>query len=200
VAFRDFVDAAYGQGAAFAAEPWLRAGMRLTLCGLRRSEVLGRDWRRVDLDAGTVKIRASRVNTGRGSETALGPPKSTASRRTVKAEQIHGGTTAALRALWLAQGRPESGLAICNAAGEPVSPDHYSARWRTLCQEAGVPVLRSVHNVRHSIGVALREKGVPEHHAAGLLGHDVPTFLKFYLVTDDDAAAEGAEAAGQVFA
>ncbi|MFC5177961.1 hypothetical protein [Nocardioides taihuensis] len=45
--FRKHADT-YGQGERFAAEPWLRAGMRLTLCGMRRSEVLGLDWQRVD--------------------------------------------------------------------------------------------------------------------------------------------------------
>lgn len=81
-AFRAHADT-YGEGEAFAAEAWLRAGMRLTLCGLRRSEVLGLDWQRVNLDAETVKVRASRVKTGRGRATALGPVKTDASRRTV---------------------------------------------------------------------------------------------------------------------
>lgn len=126
--------------------------------------------------------------------------KTDASRRTVKAESVHPGTAAALRALWPAQGRPESGLVIRDAAGEPVDPDTYSARWRALCGEEGVPVLSRIHNVRHSIATALREAGVPENQAAALLGHDVDTYRRFYLVTDDDAAAEAAEAAGRAFA
>lgn len=199
VAFRRHVDT-YGEGEAFAAEPWLRVGMRLTLCGLRRSEVLGLDWTRVDLDAGTVKVRRSRVKTGRGRVTVLGPVKTDASRRTVKAESIHPGTAAALRALWLAQGRPADGLVIRDAVGEPVDPDAYSARWRRLCAEVGVLVLSRIHNVRHSIATALKEAGVPENQAAALLGHDVDTYRRFYLVTDDDAAADAAEAAGRAFA
>ena len=186
--------------APFAAEPWLRAGMRLTLCGLRRSEVLGLDWQHVDLDAGTVKVRASRVKTGRGTATNVGAVKTDASRRDVRAESIHPGTVTTLRALWLAQGRPSAGLVIRDAAGEPVKPDTYSARWRALCGEVSVPVLSRIHNVRHSIATALREAGVPENQAAALLGHDVDTYRRFYLVTDDDAAASGAVAAGRAFA
>lgn len=83
VQLRSHVDQ-LAQDGAFAAEPWIPVGMRLTLCGLRRSEVLGLDWSNVDLDAGTVKITASRVKTGRGHGTALGQPKKANSYRTVQ--------------------------------------------------------------------------------------------------------------------
>jgi len=198
-AFRAGADA-YGEGERFAAEPWLRAGMRLTLCGMRRSEVLGLDWSLVDLGVGSVEIAASRVKTGRGTATALGEVKAANSLRTVQAEVIHPGTAQALRSLWLAQGRPETGLVICDAVGRPVAPDTYSARFRALCGAAGLPVLRSIHNVRHSLATALEEAGVPEHHAAALLGHDVQTYRRFYLVTDNDGAAAAAEVAGRLFA
>lgn len=199
VTFRDHADT-YGDGERFAAAPWLRVGMRLTLCGMRRSEVLGLDWSRIDLAVGSVEIVASRVKTGRGSATVLGEVKAANSLRTVQAETIHPGTTAALQALWLAQGCPASGLVICDAAGEPVAPDKYSSRFRTLCGEAGLPVLRSIHNIRHSLATALEEARVPEHHAAALLGHDVLTYRRFYLVTDDNGAAAAAEVAGRLFA
>ncbi len=197
--FRAHADA-YGDGEAFIAEPWLRAGMRLTLTGMRRSEVLGLDWRCVDLDAGTVKVAASRVKTGRGNATALGNVKAANSLRTIQAEVIHPGTVAALRTLWLAQGRPESGLVIRDALGRPVDPDTYSDRFRALSRTAGMPVLKSLHNVRHTLATALKAASVPDHEAAALLGHDVDTYRRFYLVTDDDGAAAAAEVAGRLFA
>src|SRR5665647_803067 len=83
--FRDHVDT-YADGSAFAAEPWLVVGMRLTLSGLRRSEVLGLNWTNVDRDAGTVTVAASRVKTGRGSATSLGGTKTANARRKVRAE------------------------------------------------------------------------------------------------------------------
>lgn len=199
VAFRGYVDQ-HATGATLAAEPWLRAGMRLTLCGLRRSEVLGLDWTRVDLDVGTVKVSASRVKVGRGRRTVVGGVKSKNSGRVVQVEAIHPGTVAALRELWLAQGRPASGLVILNAASEPVDPDAYSARFRAFCRSAGVPVLDSIHNIRHTIATALDEAGVPDVQAAALLGHDVATYRRFYLVTDATGAARAAEAAGRLFA
>lgn len=63
-----------------------------------------------------------------------------------------------------------------------------------------MPALARVHNVRHSIAVALKEGGVSENKAASLLGHDLDTYRRFYLVTDDNAAAEGAAEAGRLFA
>lgn len=200
VAFRAHVDSRYADSGTYAAEPWAASGMRLTLCGLRRSEVLGLDWTGVDLDTGAVAITASRTKTGRGNATELNSVKTDNSERVVQADKVHPGTAKALRALWLAQGRPESGLVFRDALGQPVHPDLYSRRFRALRKAAGVPHLARIHNVRHSLATALQDAGVPDNQAAALLGHDVDTYRRFYLVTDDDGAAEAAEAAGLLFA
>lgn len=169
---------------------WVRAGMRLTLCGLRRSEVLGLDW--ADIHDGRVDIRQSRTPTGTGA------PKSSRSWRTVAAETIHPGTAGILRDLWVARNQPGRGLVISD--GEtPIRPARYTAAFRRVCRTAGVPVLTSIHNIRHTIATALKEAGVPDNQAAGLLGHDVATFQRFYLVTDEVAADQAAEAAGSLF-
>lgn len=180
--------------------PWQAVGYRLTLSGLRRSEVLGLDWRNVDTKTGTVRVRASRSKDGRSNTTSTNGVKTERGRRSVNAEALHPGTANALRALWLTQGRPAEGLVIVDAFGVPVQPDAYSRRFRTLCKAAGVPFLRSIHNIRHTIATALQEAGVPDNQAAALLGHDVATYRRFYLVTDDDAAAAAAEVGGRVFA
>lgn len=75
------------------------AGWRLTLCGLRRSEVLGLKWSAVDLDRGEIRVEASRVLLDGGTRTATDDPKSKASRRTVPVEAIQPGTVAILRSL-----------------------------------------------------------------------------------------------------
>ena len=41
---------------------------------------------------------------------------------------------------------------------------------------------------------------MPDHQAAALLGHDVQTYRRFYLITGDDGAAEAATVAGRLFA
>jgi integrase len=71
---------------------------RLTLCGLRRSEIMGLKWDAVDLDRGEVKIEAGRVLLD-GHRTATDDPKSRASQRSVPVEDIQLGTVALLRSL-----------------------------------------------------------------------------------------------------
>lgn len=62
------------------------------------------------------------------------------------------------------------------------------ARARFLDQTVGPPP--------ESVEIAKREG----HEAAALLGHDVQTYRRFYLVADDAGAASAAGVAGQVFA
>ncbi len=74
------------------------AAWRLTLCGLRRSEVLGMQWAAVDLAAGEVKVQAGRVLLDK-ARTATDDPKSSASRRTVRVEEAQSDSVALLRSL-----------------------------------------------------------------------------------------------------
>ena len=198
--FRAYVDSAYATPARLAAEPWVPAAMRLALCGLRRSEVLGLDWGSVDIEQGTVDIHASRTASGPGRSTAIGAPKTANSVRRVAVETLHPGTRAVLRALWLAQGQPADGLVIRDSLGDPVHPDTLSWRFKTLCSEAGVPFPGAIHATRHTLATALEEAGVPSNQGAALLGHDVQTYQRFYLVTDQDAAGAAATVAGSIFA
>jgi site-specific recombinase XerC len=73
------------------------AASRLTLCGLRGSEVMGMTWECVDLDRGEVKIEHGRVLLD-GNRTTTDDPKSKASRRTISVEDVQPGTVALHRA------------------------------------------------------------------------------------------------------
>lgn len=76
-------------------------------------------------------------------------------------------------------------------------------RLRTKVTGDGIKLARgfhTIHNVRHTLATALKSAGVPDHRAAALLGHDVQTFMRIYLVTEDEGAAEAAEVAGRLFA
>lgn len=159
--------------------------------------MLGLDWTAVDLAAGTVEVRQSRVKTGRAKTTATDDPKSSASRRTVPVESIHPGTVAALRALWLAQGRPASGLVVVNGAGEGIHPDAYGDRFRALCAAAEVPTIR-LHAIRHTIATALHDAGEAPAAVAKMLGHEVTTHLAFYVKATDDSAQRAASRFGAI--
>lgn len=156
-------------------EPWAKAGMRLALCGLRRSEVLGLDWSNVNRKTGEVYIVASRTKDGLGSGSTINGPKTKKSKRTVAAETVHPGTLAALRELWLAQGRPAAGLVISDTNGARVDPDTFSRKFTSLCAAAEVPYIGSIHNTRHTLATIFKEAGMPDHHAAAFFGHDAET-------------------------
>lgn len=140
---------------------------RLSLSGLRRSEVLVLSWDSVDLDAGTVAVRAGRVRVDGRKADVVDDPKSRASWRTVPVEAIHPGTTALMRTLRARQasdrlvaGSAHAGtaLVVVDALGVPVWPEAYSDRFGVLCRSVGVPVVH-LHSVRHTLGLILHRAG-----------------------------------------
>lgn len=169
-----------------ATEPWLDVGYRLVLAGMRRSEVLGLAWEAVDLDNGQVHVHASRVKTGRKKITERGKAKANNSVRWVPVEAIAPGTVAALRALWLLQGRPAAdSLVIRDSVGALVHPDAFSARFDKLVAAATLPHLTEIHHVRHSLARTLHEANFKPIEGASLLGHSLATHLQHYLPTGD---------------
>ena len=198
------------------AEPlYYAVAFRLTLCGLRRSEVLGLAWEDVDLDAGTIKVRAGRVAVGDG-RVERDDAKSEASERTVPVEEIERGTVALLRALRqqqredrLAAGpayghttsaatsAPEGvSLVVVDELGLPVHPDAYTARFRAMARRAALPAV-GMHSVRHALALRMHRLGVAPADAASLLGHTVGTHLNFYVPKTTRGAASAASALGE---
>jgi integrase len=134
----------------------------LTLCGLRRSEIMGMTWGCVDLERGEVRIEHGRVLLD-GRRTATDDPKSTASRRTISVDEIQPGTVALLRTLKARQaadrlslgaGYLETGLVLVDELGKPVRPELYSDRFRRLSRQAGLRTIH-LHLVRHTLAVAM---------------------------------------------
>lgn len=184
-----------------AAEPWLNVGYRLTLAGLRRSEVLGLAWEAVDFESGQVHVHASRVKTGRKKITERGKAKANNSVRWAPVEALVPGTMAALRALWLLQGRPDgNSLVNRDALGEPVHPDAFSARFDKLVADAELPHLTEIHHVRHSLARALHEANFKPIEGASVLGHSLATHLQHYLPTGDEYVRGAEERMRALFA
>lgn len=173
------------------------APMRLVLCGLRRSEVLGLEWPMVGLDSGAVRIAAGRVALADGTADALTAPKSEASERVVYVDDLEAGTATLLKQLWLAQGRPEAGLVVRDALGRPMRPEALSDAFDRIAREAGLPRIK-MHGMRHSLATDLaNDPEVSDAAAAALLGHDVATFHRIYAQRQDDAIREAARKAGE---
>lgn len=175
---------------------------RLTLSGLRRSEVMGMRWRDVDTEAGTVTVTQARVLLD-GKATVTDAPKSAASWRTVPVESMHAGSTAMLKSrkrtqaaqkLQAGPGRPESDLLSLDDLGVPIRPEAYSDEFAKLCRQAGVPVIR-MHAVRHTLALTMHRAGTAPADAASLLGHSLAVHLSTYV----PRSAKGAESAAVAF-
>ncbi len=186
------------------ADPWA-AAWRLTLSGMRRSEVLGLAWKSID-DDGSVMVEAGRVVVG--GVSLIDDPKSDASARTVPVEEMHPGTLALLRSMSSSQAANRlaagpawagSGLVLVDVLGRGVSPDAYGDRFRAMCITAGVPVI-PLHNVRHTVALTLHRAGEAPADVAALLGHTLGTHLAHYVPRTERGAASAAGRFGEVLA
>ena len=142
------------------------AAWRVSLCGLRRSEVLGLTWGAIDLDAGTLSVRQSRTprkGTGIGTKgTVVDKPK----------RQRLGQTLA-----------PDH-FVVVDEVGQPIHPDTYSGWFQRVTAKAGLPVIR-LHDARRTAATLLATQyGVSGDAAASYLGHDPLTYHRTYVMGD----------------
>ncbi|MFW0791773.1 site-specific integrase [Gordonia sp. CPCC 205333] len=173
----------------------------LTLAGMRRSEVLGLTWKRVDLEAGTLTIASSRVVVAGGTDT--GDPKSWRSRRTLRlpddvlaALHTFKATQAAERLAIGAAWSSDTDLVAVREDGTPIRPEAYSAEFTRLVNAAGLPVSR-LHDARHTAASVLLAAGFSPVAAAKWLGHDPALTLRVYGHSDDkEQEAIGAQLFG----
>jgi integrase len=143
--------------------------------GLRRGEVLGLRWGRVDLDAGRVSIAETLVTVD--YEVQASTPKTARSRRTVA---LDAGTVQVLhtqRARQLAQrlelglGRPGADdYVFSQPDGSPIHPNGFSDRFDRLVSASGLPRL-TVHGLRHTWASLALQAGIPAKVVADRLGH-----------------------------
>lgn len=199
-AFCEYVDL-------FEQDATMRAAYRLSLCGLRRGEVLGLSWGAVDFESGTVHIDASRVTLGAGEE-ALDDPKSEASNRTLPVDVLLPGTMTTLRAARAAQTAllghepaPDA-LVVVGATQRrrepttPIGPDAYSKRWKAMCIRAGVRPI-SVHKARHTLATSMAAESVPITDIAALLGHTPDVCQRVYALSTPEGRIDAAAAAAR---
>lgn len=159
--------------------------------------VLGLRWSDVDLDAGTVTIRSTRVRYG--TTIATSTPKTARGNRTIA---IGPATAAALRA-WKRQQSADhlfagaswadrSGFVVTNVNGSPPNPEAFSNLFVDL-PSAPDCRRRHKHDLRHSYATAALASGVPVKVVSQRIGHaDVGFTLKVYahvLPGDDEDAA-----------
>ena len=166
-----------------------------------KGEVLGLRWSDVDLDAGTVTIRSTRIRYG--TTIATSTPKTARGNRTIA---IGPATAAALRGWRRRQNTDRllagsawadrDGLMLTNVDGSAPNPEAFSNLFIDLAKRAGLPAIR-LHDLRHSYATAALASGVPVKVVSQRVGHaDVGVTLKVYahvLPGDDEEAARRAD-------
>lgn len=175
---------------------WMEAAWLLTLAGLRRSEVLGVKWTDVDLEAGILRIRRGRVQTGGSREIHVTPPKTRNGRRDLPLpadvlEVLR--RVRNLQAQALGFGHVRSGYLAVNEVGLPIRPEVYSDEWDLLCSRAGIGHY-TLHEARHSSVTRMREREVPDMDVAAWHGHDEVTMRRTYSHPSEDGLRRAGKA------
>lgn len=154
--------------------------------GWRRGELLGLEWRQLDLETGEVRLDPGSTKNGDGRVAFL-PAEALETIRAWRSE-----TDRVER---------ERGMIVrhvVHRAGEPVR-DHYDA-WRSACERAGLPGLL-LHDLRRSAARNYVRSGVSEAVVMRVLGHRTRSMLDRYNIVNErdlrDAAARVVAAGGE---
>lgn len=141
--------------------------------GLRRGELIALQWADVDLDAGVLRIRRSRVLvddqvhevTPKGGKSRVVDidPDAVALLRTHRRRQLEE------RLAW-GEAWTDTGYAFTREDGTAIHPDNVSSRLEMLIRLAGVPRIR-VHDLRHTHATLGLAAGVPLKVMSERLGH-----------------------------
>jgi integrase len=142
--------------------------------GIRQGELIGLQWKDIDLDGGTLRINRSVY------EGIVSPPKTSAGRRTIRLSKL---AQSALK-----QHRVESAKrrisewVFPNANGTPIGHQNLHNRsWKPLLKRAGLPHSVRFHDLRHSCISLLLGQGVPVKVVSEMVGHaDVSITLSVY--------------------
>jgi integrase len=141
-----------------------------TFASLRWGEVTALRRCDIDLDAGTVRVRAAYAERSTG-ELILGPPKSKAGRRIVGIPRV---ILPELRRHLAAFARPDpSALAFPGAKGGPLRRGNFnrSAAWPQAVAAIGAPGLH-FHDLRHTGNTFAAASGAGLRDLMARMGHD----------------------------
>lgn len=163
--------------------------------GLRQGEVLGLQWDDVDLEAGTLVVRRSRLRPkwkhgcggscvhkhGGHCPQRIALREETASTKSRAGKRGMGLPDELVRLLQQHCEEQEkeranaqelwrgTGYVFTTPTGEPLNPRTDHAEWRRFLEQAGVSE-RRLHDARHTAATVLLLLGVPERTVMGVMG------------------------------
>ena len=162
--------------------------------GMRRGEIFGLTWNRIDFQGRQIIVRQSMNRWGE-----LVPPKTEAGNREI---QIGDAMLTMLKEHWLASGRPDAGMVFKESSGGRVRYPQFWEQWcgflvsLRLVDEIGEP-LYHFHAMRHVAASLFIEEGLPIKQVQRLMGHASAVMtLDLYGKLFDDQQAPHAAVAG----
>jgi integrase len=159
--------------------------------GMRQGELLGLQWRDIDLESGTLTVERS-VYDGE-----INPPKTEAGFRTIKLSNM---AVAALKQHRINAAKLRiSEWVFPNSKGDSIHHQNLHNRsWKPLLKRAGLPHSTRFHDLRHSCISLLLSRGVPVHVVSHMAGHGNPaiTFTIYaHVLTTQGELAEHMDSA-----
>jgi len=155
----------------------------LAVClGLRRGEVLGLKWNRIDFEK--RKILIDNIIVYEPGGIYEGPPKTKKGKRSLK---ISEGLTQILKTLKEETGAQDDGYVICRKDGRPFSASTLQSVFKRLLKEAGISEDTRIHDLKHTSATLQLRAGVAMKVVSQRLGHSsiVITMDLYGHVLDD---------------
>ncbi len=144
--------------------------------GMRQGELIGLQWRDVDLDSGTLRVNRSVY------EGVVSPPKTNAGRRTIRLSKLALSALRQHRLNSATRSERISEWVFPNANGTPIGHQNLHNRsWKPLLRRAGLSHSVRFHDLRHSCISLLLARGVPVKVVSEMAGHaDISVTLSVY--------------------
>lgn len=175
----------------------LHAVMLLSLIGMRPAEVCGVRWSDVDLDAGTIRVEATRTLVA--GEVIEKDTKSEAGERWLPLPAVVLAALKAFRArqakekLKAGEGYTASGRVVVDELGAAVKTDWLRRRAYERMQSAGVRKVR-LYDARHSCLSWMANNGVPDTVVSAWAGHaDLGFTKRIYVHPDPQSLKAGSD-------
>ena len=159
--------------------------------GVRRSEVLGMRWSRIDWDARTILLDTKVIEKSEGNKKLAVPielMKNKSSKRTMVIPQMAYEMLCDLRKrqeiykeMFAKSYKKEFEDYICvNQMGELIRPGYLTNHFHLLLEENGLRHIR-FHDLRHTVASLLVNNGVPIKNVSDYLGHkDIQVTANIY--------------------
>lgn len=183
--------------------PWRAAILILINTGIRRGELFGLKWDKIDLQAGTIEISNNLLRSRETHELYEDTPKTKTSNRIIRITPELVSFLKQYKA-WRAEERlrlgeyyQEKGFLLARDTGDPMNPDSLTNYCNKLSKRLGFHI--HPHLFRHTQASILIAAGVPVTSVSKRLGHaQISTTMNVYAHALKNADEKNIEVLGSV--